>query len=152
MTRISTLLSLLLLACGCSQDKAPAAVSAVPQPPNTGESGSAVTRANPATEYCVAKGGRPVINRTSTGAEFGICVFDDNRQCEEWAMMRGECPVGGRRITGYATAAARYCAITGGTYRDTRRATSEQEEQGTCTFADKVCDAHAYFRGECSRT
>mgnify|MGYP003704916783 CR=1 FL=1 len=24
-----------------------------------------------------------------------VCVFADNRQCEEWAMMRDRCPVGG---------------------------------------------------------
>ena len=31
-------------------------------------------------------------------------------------MFRGECPVGGLRVTGYITPAARYCAITGGRY------------------------------------
>jgi predicted metal-dependent phosphoesterase TrpH len=34
------------------------------------------------------------------GGEYGICVFEDNRQCEEWALFRGECPAGGRKATG----------------------------------------------------
>ena len=50
------------------------------------------------------------------GGQYGVCIFDDNYQCEEWAMFRGECPVGGLRVTGYITTAARYCAITGGRY------------------------------------
>jgi hypothetical protein len=32
-----------------------------------------------------------------------VCVFGDNRQCEEWALMRGQCPAGGIRVTGYVT-------------------------------------------------
>src|SRR5688572_7458517 len=72
--------------------------------------------ANPASTHCVKVGGRLTIEKHPSGSEFGVCLFEDNRQCEEWAMLRGECPVGGRRITGYSTAAGRYCAITGGTY------------------------------------
>ena len=30
--------------------------------------------------------------------------------------MRGDCPVGGVKVTDYATPAGRYCAIAGGTY------------------------------------
>ncbi|MEZ4583733.1 MAG: hypothetical protein R3A10_19215 [Caldilineaceae bacterium] len=52
-------------------------------------------------------------------------------QCEEWALMRGECPDGGVKVTGYATDAARFCAITGGEYTVTDE--SGDQEQGTCT-------------------
>ena len=61
-----------------------------------------------------------------------MCYFEDNRQCEEWALLRGDCPVGGVKVTGYATPAARYCAITGGTYTVTGKS-GAVDEQGTCT-------------------
>ncbi len=47
--------------------------------------------------------------------------------------MRGECPVGGIKVTGYVTQAARFCAITGGEYTVTDKSGSDQEE-GTCTL------------------
>ena len=56
------------------------------------------------------------IERGPGGGQYGACSFSDNRQCEEWALLRGECPKGGIRVAGYATPAARYCGITGGRY------------------------------------
>jgi putative hemolysin len=106
--------------------------------------------ANPASSNCAAKGGRTVVEKRVPG-EFGVCVFDDNRQCEEWAMLRGECPVGGIRVAGYATPAARYCAITGGTYA-VIGASNTASERGTCAFAGgATCDAAAYYDGSCKR-
>lgn len=88
---------------------------------------------NPASDNCVVKGGKLVIEQRGDRGEFGVCMFEDNRHCEEWALFRGECPVGGIKITGYPTAAARYCAITGGQYAVTEETNAEQE-QGTCTL------------------
>lgn len=106
--------------------------------------------ANPASENCVKKGGRLVIHKRVDGGEYGVCVFEDNRQCEEWAMFRGECPVSGIKITGYATPAAQYCAITGGDYRITGNSGNDRE-QGTCAFAKgPLCDAWDYFTGKCN--
>ena len=76
---------------------------------------SARERANPASENCVANGGRLVIETAGDGGEYGVCLFEDNRQCEEWALLRGACPVGGIRITGYVTPQARYCATAAAT-------------------------------------
>jgi uncharacterized protein len=74
-----------------------------------------------------------------------------NRQCEEWVMLRGQCPVGGIRLIGYVTPAARYCAITGGHYTVTA-SSNTPGEQGTCRLdTGKSCDAAAYYRGDCSR-
>jgi putative hemolysin len=86
--------------------------------------------ANPASKHCVDVGGKLVIEQ-GEGGEMGVCVFEDNRQCEEWALMRGRCPVGGIRVTGYATPAARHCAIAGGRYTITARS-GMPDEQGTC--------------------
>ena len=78
-----------------------------------------------------------------------MCYFEDNRQCEEWALLRGDCPVGGLKVTGYVTPAARYCAISGGTYAVTGNSGAD-DEQGTCTFRDgSQCDAWDYFNGAC---
>src|SRR4030095_10835326 len=107
--------------------------------------------ANPASQNCAAKGGTLSIEKNGKGAQFGVCTFPDNLQCEEWAMMRGECKTGGIKVTGYVTPAARYCAITGGTYAVTA-ASNTAVERGTCTFANgKECTAQAYFNGTCSR-
>lgn len=65
-------------------------------------------------------------------------------------MMNGECPVGGIRVTGYATDAARYCAITGGTYTATGGTNSDGQEEGTCTLSSgETCDVFAYYDGTC---
>jgi putative hemolysin len=119
----------------------------VPQPTGAPEPGGQL--ANPASENCVEQGGTVVIQKRGDGGEYGVCQFEDNRQCEEWALLRGECPAGGIKITGYVTMAAQFCAITGGTYEVTGNSNTDQE-QGTCTFKNgKTCDAADYFAGQC---
>jgi putative hemolysin len=113
-------------------------------------SGAAMERANPASENCVASGGRLAIETAGDGGEYGVCLFEDNRQCEEWALLRGACPVGGIRITGYVTPQARYCAIRGGDYVVTRQATATTPEQETCSLpGEPTCDALALYDGRC---
>jgi len=111
---------------------------------------SAPQLANPASVNCTRQGGTLAIERRPDGGQFGVCVFTDNYQCEEWALLRGECPKNGLRITGYATPAGRYCAITGGRY-SVVSAPSAQPERGTCTLpTGKSCEAEAYFSGTCT--
>ena len=65
--------------------------------------------------------------------------------------MRGECPVGGVKVTGYFTPSARYCAITGGEYAITA-SSGAADEQGTCSFkGGGQCDAWDYLSGNCGR-
>jgi putative hemolysin len=105
--------------------------------------------ANPASVNCGQKGGMLRLERRPDGGQYGVCIFDDNRQCEEWAMLRGECPVGGLRVTGYITPAARYCAITGGRYTIVANS-GRADEQGACALPDgKSCDAAAHYAGTC---
>jgi putative hemolysin len=107
--------------------------------------------ANPASQNCVARGGALHIERRPDGGQYGVCIFTDNYQCEEWAMFRGECPAGGLRVTGYITPAARYCAITGGRYTVVANS-GAADEQGACALpGGKACEAKAYFAGACSR-
>lgn len=107
--------------------------------------------ANPASVRCVESGGAVRLERLPDGGQYGVCVFVDDRQCEEWALFRGDCPAGGLRVTGYVTPAARYCAITGGRYSVTA-ASGTADEKGTCTLpGGKICDAAAYYGATCSR-
>jgi hypothetical protein len=48
------------------------------------------------------------------GGAIGVCVFAGNRQCEEWALLLGQCARGGIDVSGYATTSERHCAIRGG--------------------------------------
>lgn len=98
--------------------------------------------ANPASQRCAMVGGTLQIEQRPDGGQFGVCVFADNRQCEEWALFRARCPAGGLKVTGYLTPAARFCAITGGRYDDARQA---------CSLPNgKTCSADAYYSGNCS--
>jgi putative hemolysin len=99
--------------------------------------------ANPASQRCAEHGGTVQIERRPDGGQYGVCIFTENRQCEEWAMFRGDCPAGGLRVTGYLTSAARFCAITGGRYDDAGAA---------CVLpGGKSCSVEAYWAGTCRR-
>jgi putative hemolysin len=107
--------------------------------------------ANPASVNCVEQGGTVSIETRPDGGQYGVCLFEDNMQCEEFALLRGDCPVGGVRVTGYATDAGRFCAISGGTYTATGGTTSDGQETGTCTSpSGQVCDVFEYYNGTCS--
>ena len=106
--------------------------------------------ANPASVRCVEQGGTLKIEARPDGGQYGVCTFVDNYQCEEWALLRGECPAGGIRVTGYATPAARYCALRGGRYQVLSEGAGAVE-QGSCGFANgKSCAAPAFFDGLCT--
>jgi putative hemolysin len=105
---------------------------------------------NPASVNCEQKGGKLVIHDRGELGQYGVCVFEDNLQCEEWAMYRGQCPVGGIKITGYVTEAAVFCAISGGQYAVTGNS-GATDEQGACTLTNNTtCDVWDYFNGTCS--
>jgi putative hemolysin/membrane-bound inhibitor of C-type lysozyme len=108
------------------------------------------TLANPASQHCLAQGGSLLIESDGSGGQFGVCRFDDNRQCEEWALLRGDCPAGGVRLAGYVTPAARYCVLRGGRYQ-VLSGSNLPTEQGSCSFANgKACAAGAFFNGLCA--
>lgn len=140
-------LSLLLASILVSTASETAAQDA-PQPSR--EQPATARIANPASQNCIRHGGRLLIRKRPDGGEYGICLFANDRQCEEWAMFRGDCPVGGVSIADYGTPAAQFCVITGGSYAITGHQGLETE-QGTCTFMNgKKCDARSYFDGACA--
>lgn len=118
--------------------------------PGVASAQALLARANPASQHCLAQGGSLLIESDGSGGQFGVCRFDDNRQCEEWALLRGDCPPGGLRITGYVTPAARYCVLRGASYQ-VLSGSNLPTEQGRCNFADgKACSAGAFFNGLCA--
>ncbi|MFA6526658.1 MAG: DUF333 domain-containing protein [Candidatus Buchananbacteria bacterium] len=117
---------------------------ALPGPSIT--STGSVQISNPASVNCEEKGGRLVIHHRAgggeDGGEFGVCYFDDNRACEEWAMFRGDCPVGGVKTTGYDTEAQRFCAWSGGS--------TFAVDNAVCIFKDgSQCPVLDFYIGIC---
>ena len=99
--------------------------------------------ANPASVNCTKVGGNLVIQKDGTGGQYGLCYFEDNRACEEWALLNGDCPVGGRKTTGYDTIDQNYCAWRGG---DTLAV-----KNSICTFKNgKKCSTLDFYNGKCS--
>ncbi|MFA4906797.1 MAG: DUF333 domain-containing protein [archaeon] len=47
--------------------------------------------ANPASVYCLQQGGKLEIRKDANENEFGVCVFPNGSECEEWSYFRGEC-------------------------------------------------------------
>lgn len=81
---VTLILASMLSAClGVSQEvAAPTPEPGVEKPPGI---------ANPASVYCEEQGGRLEIRSTADGGQFGVCIFADGSECEEWAFYRGEC-------------------------------------------------------------
>ncbi len=48
----------------------------------------ALGAANPASEYCVAQGGRLEIRQDDQGNEYGVCQLPDGREVDEWEFYR----------------------------------------------------------------
>lgn len=100
--------------------------------------------ANPASVNCSKLGGNLVFQKRGDGGEYGICLFEDNRQCEEWSLLRGDCPVGGLKIAGYENNAEIFCVITGGKIEGLGTGAS------MCKRTDgTLCAVQANFNGEC---
>ena len=143
---------LTLLVTACSGPKAPKKVVVIQQPaPQQGQppqGGGQIS--NPASDNCLQKGGTLSIVKRGDGGEYGVCTFQPNMECEEWALFRGDCPVGGISTAGYASPAAIYCVIAGGVYTATGLNGTPQED-GTCAFKNnKSCNVWDYYNGACS--
>jgi len=72
-----------------------------------------LVNAQSAAQNCETQGGKRRMERGADG-EIAVCVFPSGRQCEEWALLLGDCARGGIDVGGYATTSERHCAIRGG--------------------------------------
>lgn len=98
--------------------------------------------ANPASVNCEKVGGTLSIQTLGNGAQYGLCNFEDDMSCEEWALFRGNCPVGGVKTTGYDNTGQMYCAWLGG---KTLAVPNSQ-----CTLPDgTVCSTDSLYAGTC---
>lgn len=91
-----------LLIAGCAKSDAECNKDSdcIPASPKVGlqyvcEDGKCDQKAfgNPASAYCIDEGGRLVI-RTNAEGEYGVCVFDDGSECDEWEFFRQTCNKG----------------------------------------------------------
>ena len=71
---ILTLSAMIVSGCG---------TAATPEP--------AVGMANPASVYCEGQGHTLELRTDADGGQYGVCMFADGGECEEWAFYRGEC-------------------------------------------------------------
>jgi putative hemolysin len=53
--------------------------------------------ANPASVYCQDQG-FTLEMRTDENGTYGVCIFPDGSECEEWAYFRGECEPGAEEV------------------------------------------------------
>jgi len=56
-----------------------------------GECEPAAEMANPASVYCEEQGYRVEIRTDDEGNQYGVCVFPDGGECDEWEFFRGDC-------------------------------------------------------------
>jgi putative hemolysin len=103
--------------------------------------------------YCDEQGGRLDIRTADGGGQYGVCVFPDGSECEEWAFYRSECQPGSQpgatSEPEVANPAAVFCVQQGGL---SKIQTDEAGNQyGVCVFPDgSECDEWAFYRGECA--
>lgn len=136
MKALRVVLVTVLLVTGCSSTPAPSPQPAAP---------------NPASAYCVEKGGALEIRKEANG-EAGYCKFTDGSECEEWAFFRSECqpktPLApATAIANMPNPASANCVKRGG---DLVIRTDANGEVGYCQFPDgSECEEWALFRNEC---
>ena len=102
-----------------------------------------VQMANPASINCLSVGGNLKIAKMGDGGEYGLCYFEDNRACEEWSLMSGDCPVGGVKTTGFDTIDQNYCAWSGGK--------TLAVPNSSCIFKNgSKCSTIDFYNGKCT--
>jgi hypothetical protein len=52
---------------------------------------------NPAATFCSQNGGKIELRTNSSGV-YGVCIFVDKSECDEWAYFRGTCQPGQFKI------------------------------------------------------
>ena len=84
LTWTSTLLTIFILLTSCTAPSQPAPATLPTDIPKA-------DMPNPAAAYCVEQGFTSEIRTAADGSQFGVCIFPDGSECDEWAYFRGEC-------------------------------------------------------------
>ncbi|MGD7348150.1 putative hemolysin [Ralstonia pseudosolanacearum] len=74
-----------------AQPVRPAPSPIAPDAPALPQESARAGTANPASTYCLQRGGQLEFSTRSGGGEVGICVSPGGDECEEWAFLRGSC-------------------------------------------------------------
>ncbi|PIU76107.1 hypothetical protein COS75_00710 [Candidatus Pacearchaeota archaeon CG06_land_8_20_14_3_00_35_12] len=64
-----------------------------PEPENNSNMNNSTSNAgiaNPASVYCIQQGGNLSIRSDASGNQYGVCVFNNGSECDEWKFFRGE--------------------------------------------------------------
>jgi putative hemolysin len=140
---IAIVLSQLVLSACATQNPRAVSSTATPEP----------EIANPATVNCELKGYRSQVRITEDGSQYGVCIFPDGSECEEWAFYRGECVPVPEKSTGdadrsIANPSSVNCEQKG--FRMETRTSDDGSQYGVCIFPDgSECEEWAFLRGEC---
>lgn len=98
--------------------------------------------ASQAYAKCVDNGGFVTTARRGTWGYYQVCNFEDDMNCELYALYEGQCPVGGVKTIGYSTTAQVFCALRGGQPMG--------NENGQCKMPDgQICATDAVYQGNC---
>jgi putative hemolysin len=81
----------------CTQTETIEETAAVEPLPPTVESTEAAGLPNPASVYCEEQG-YALEMREGEGGTYGVCLFPDGSECDEWAYYRGECAPGDSQV------------------------------------------------------
>jgi putative hemolysin len=128
-----------------------------PQPVPVTPTLDTITIANPASAYCEEQGFKMETRTAQDGSQYGVCMFEDDTECEEWAYYRGECKPGDMNVApaptaspaGIANPASTYCLEQGGTSEI--RTAEDGSQYGVCSLPDgRECEEWAFFRGKCT--
>jgi putative hemolysin len=84
---------LCLLGTSCTQITINPAATTLPEAPTTQP--TMETLPNPASAYCEQQGYTLEIRSAADGSQFGVCIFPDGSECDEWAYFRNECKPAG---------------------------------------------------------
>ncbi len=110
---IALILGMAMLLSACAPAATPAAApqaastnipafptaTAAPTPAATTATTPSVAISNPASKYCVDQGFKSEIRTATDGSQYGVCMFPDRSECEEWAYFQGECKAGQYFVT-----------------------------------------------------
>ena len=89
--------------------------------PGEAKGSTAIGMPNPASVFCTDNGGTLEMRKDAGGGEYGMCVFSDGSECEEWAYFRGECKPGEATPVGqYAQSCVRQLRRAGRYARDSQ--------------------------------
>jgi putative hemolysin len=130
-----------------------------PQPPTPTATATrdTINMANPASAYCKEQGFKLEIRTAQDGSQYGVCMFEDDSECEEWAYYRDECKPGDMDVApvptatpaGIANPASTYCVEQGGASEI--RTAQDNNQYGVCRFSNgSECEEWAFFRGKCA--